>query len=77
MERPDINNFLNKHCRIKLRSGKEVFGILWEESAEGRLYFSSAGDRQNKFRHNPKDTALSLDPEDIIYAEALRDQMAS
>ena len=77
MERADIQGYLDKHCRFKLRSGKEVYGVLWQDQPEGSLYFSSAGDRVSPDRHELKDTALSLDPEDIIYVEQLRDQMAS
>lgn len=75
MVRADINHFLEKHCRIKLRSGKEVYGILWRDGREDKLFFSSAGDRTKA--HQLRDTALSLDAEDIIFAEQLPDQMAS
>jgi len=79
MERTDIRSFLDKHCRFRLRSGKEVFGVLWEDNSalEPAYFFSSAGDREKPYHHDLKDTALSLDPDDIIFAEALRDQMAS
>lgn len=77
MDRSDIQGFLDKHCRFRLRSGKEVYGVLWQDPSEGLLYFSSAGDRVGPDRKDLKDTALSLDPDDIIYVEQLRDQMAS
>lgn len=77
MDRSDIKSYLDKHCRFRLRSGREVYGVLWEERNEGSLFFSSAGDRKAPSRLDLSDTALSLDPEDIIFAEALHDQMAS
>lgn len=77
MDRSDIKGYLEKHCRIRLRSGRDVYGVLWEERNEGGLFFSSAGDRQTPGLLNLKDTALSLNPDDIIFAETLRDQMAS
>jgi len=77
MDRSDIIGYLDKHCRIRLRSGRDVYGVLWEECNEGGLFFSSAGDRQTPSLLDIKDTALSLDPDDIIFAETLIDQMAS
>lgn len=75
MVRADINHFLEKHCRFRLRSGKEVYGILWRDSNEGNLFFSSASERIKP--HKLRDTALSLNADDIIFAEQLQDQMAS
>ena len=77
MDRSDIKGYLDKHCRFRLRSGRDVYGILWEERSEGCLYFSSAGDHRTPGSLAQKDTALSLDPDDIIFAEKLRDHMAS
>ncbi len=30
MEAREIQTFFEKHCKFKLRSGKEIFGVIWE-----------------------------------------------
>lgn len=30
MDFAHIRSYTHKHCRFKLRSGKEVFGVIWE-----------------------------------------------
>ncbi len=30
MDTAHIRHFTHTHCRFKLRSGKEVFGVIWE-----------------------------------------------
>ena len=53
MELTRIRPFAHKHCRFKLRSGKEVFGVIWEVETTDktglvgeskRLYFASIRD---------------------------------
>lgn len=70
-----LQSFLNKHCRIKLRSGKEVFGVLWEELCgnEKNLFFASKYEHQ-KLLKNPisKDSAkLAVQFEDILGVERI------
>lgn len=31
MEKTELQRFYHQYCRFKLKSGKEVFGIIWEE----------------------------------------------
>ena len=54
MHRPELKTYYNQPCRFKLRSGKEVFGVIWTENEE--LLFASietykafAKDKQDKF----------------------------
>jgi len=52
MNRKDIATYFDKYCRFKLRSGKEVYGVIWE-NAQGEMvehYFASAVER-DKFKH--------------------------
>ena len=53
MELARIRPFAHKHCRFKLRNGKEVYGVIWEvqthdsataETPEDRLFFASVRD---------------------------------
>ena len=39
----ELQTFFHHHCKIKLRSGKEVFGVLWKELTETdkAIYFAS------------------------------------
>ncbi len=76
MERSIFKNFEKRHCRFKMKSGKEVFGIMWEESSTDnkfRYYFSSSGDYQRL--KNRLQTALyaiyPLDLNEIVYAEVI------
>ena len=43
MKYDELQRYFNHHCRIKLRSGKEVFGVLWEEmnSTDKAICFAS------------------------------------
>ena len=74
MELNRIRNYANKHCRFKLRSGKEVFGVIWEvESADARkLFFASIGDYE-RLQRDPKKpvNVIDLRPEEIIQVESI------
>lgn len=73
MELSRIRNFTNKHCRFKLRSGKEVFGVVWEVEAneEKKLFFASVRDYE-RFQRDQRQpiNVLSLRPEEIMAAES-------
>ncbi len=74
MELSHIRRYYAQHCRFKLRSGKEVYGVLWEvESAGGtRLFFASARDYE-RFQHDPRQpiAVIPMMPEEIMMAENL------
>ena len=44
-----LHTLLNKPCRFRLRSGKDIYGIIWEVNSKNgiRHYFTSAS-LQNK-----------------------------
>lgn len=71
---PDIQNFLHTPCRFRLRSGREVFGVVWEVSHknENRLCFASIGDYE-RLRRDPLQpiNTVALLPDEIMIAERL------
>jgi hypothetical protein len=75
-----IRNFYNKHCRFKLRSGKEVYGVIWEvesperpDMPEGgrRLYFASIRDYERLQHERAPVQVIPMQPEEIVLAESL------
>lgn len=81
MEITSIRDFAHKHCRFKLRSGKEVFGVIWEvetqdaqagPSGDKRLFFASIRDyeRLQTVPHGPV-SVIDMRPEEIMHAERL------
>lgn len=70
----NIRDFMHAHCRFRLRSGREVFGVVWEDGsqAERRLRFASLGDyeRSHKDPQHPIE-AIPMLPEEILLAERL------
>jgi hypothetical protein len=47
MDPSQLSNFIDKYCRFKLRSGKEVYGVIWKNSVGNQVihYFASAVER--------------------------------
>jgi hypothetical protein len=74
MDLTHIRDFTNKHCRFKLKSGKEVYGVIWEvETGESvRLYFASVRDYE-RFQHDPQQpvSVVPMQPEEIVYVQDL------
>lgn len=79
MRYDEIQAYFNHHCRIKLRSGKEVFGVLWEEmnETERAIYFASNVEHKKlmsrrKSNHQGQATGqLKVTSEDILGIEPL------
>ncbi len=71
---PNIREIMHAHCRFRLRSGREVYGVVWEVEAneECRLYFASIGEYE-RARRDPRRPmeVVAMMPEDIIVAERL------
>ncbi len=69
--------FLNQHCRFILRSGKEVFGVIWKVQSQGNTdeyYFSSISDHERYLKiQDPEviDNKMTLNLDDVILAERL------
>ena len=80
MELARIRPFAHKHCRFKLRNGKEVYGVIWEvqthapsaEQAEQRLFFASVRDYE-RLQLVPDGPVQVIDmrPEEIINVESI------
>ena len=80
MKRTDILTYNEQHCKFRLKSGKEVFGIIWETMKQDTVvhYFSSAVARiryKNAEALNDVETCKNLvtevNIEEIISAEPL------
>ena len=59
-------------CRFRLKSGKEVYGVIWEKAQPGKAsyYFASLSERYN---HNLRNNSIGImiDIEDVIGSELL------
>lgn len=79
MTRSDLIAYYHRHCRLRLRSGKEVFGVLWEdEHSRDKLCFASYGEHKAwrqamelKQSDRAQRLAQEVSPEDIIAVESL------
>jgi hypothetical protein len=80
MDLSHIRGLANKHCRFKLRSGKEVYGVVWEvestdRSGQGldskRLFFASIRDYERLCAEGTPVHVIPIQPEEIVWAESL------
>jgi hypothetical protein len=80
MEVSHIRTFAHTHCRFKLRSGKEVYGVIWEvegTDAQGTpgggklLFFSSIRDYERMRTEGAPVQVVPMEPEEIVWAERL------
>ncbi len=70
----NLREFVHAPCRFRLRSGREVFGVVWEVvTKDGHgLWFATIGDYE-RFRRNPHRPieAIPMPADDILLAERL------
>lgn len=79
MTKEDLIAYYHRHCRLRLRSGKEVFGVLWEdEQNRDKLCFASHDEHKSwrqamelKQSDRAHRLAHTVNPEDIIAVESL------
>ena len=80
MTRIDILNYNELPCRFKLRSGKEIFGVIWETVKQDKVvhYFTSTIGRiryKNAEQLNDFETCEQLKTEvnleEIVFVEPL------
>lgn len=80
MEISHIRSFAHAHCRFKLRSGKEVFGVIWEvestaphgtATSDKRFFFSSIGDYERMRSQGTAVQVIPMEAEEIMWAERL------
>lgn len=73
-----IQSLFHHHCRIKLRSGKEVFGVVWKNlsDTDKAIYFASYIEHKKLMAEKLStsenyDKLLKLEIEDIMGIEPL------
>ena len=80
MDFAHIRKYTHQHCRFKLRSGKEIYGVVWEvetsESMSGtnaakRLFFASVRDYELLQRDGTPVHVIPMQPEEIVGVESL------
>lgn len=81
MDIAHIRDFTHMHCRFKLRSGKEVFGVIWEvetatqraEETEGSFFFFASVREYERLQHDPEQPigVIPMRAEEIVLAERL------
>jgi len=73
MENSKFKYFENRPCKFVLKSGKIVFGVIWEEINKGcnsEYFFTSNGEFKKK-RENLSSNAYNINLDDLIHAELL------
>lgn len=73
-----IQSLFHHHCKIKLRSGKEVFGVVWKNlsDTDKAIYFASYIEHKKLMAEkisssNNHNKLLKLEIEDILGIELL------
>lgn len=72
------NEFLqvnDRPCRFKLKSGKEVFGVVWENAGDIQpvYFFATLGERFDS--RNKTNFGVNIDLEDIVGAELINSSL--
>ena len=72
------DHIFNEHCRFKLKSGKEVYGIIWQVSVEDApAYFFTSASQKEKIETSEtrlemiQELGLELDINDVMMSENL------
>ena len=73
MTRAEFIAINDQPCRFKLKTGKEVFGVIWEKPQPGGTgyYFASLSERFNRSYRNSASIGMMIDLEDVVGAELL------
>ena len=74
MDLSRIQPYAHKHCRFKLRSGKEVFGVIWDVEVAGdrKLFFASVRDYERLQREPQRPVSIiDMQPEEIVHVERI------
>ena len=79
MDFAHIRQYARRHCRFKLRSGKEIYGVVWEvETSDGvgsgahkRLFFASVRDYERLQNSASPVHVIPMQPEEIVGVESL------
>tara|TARA_B110000305_G_scaffold201290_1_gene228997 strand:- start:446 stop:685 length:240 start_codon:yes stop_codon:yes gene_type:complete len=72
------DHIFNEHCRFKLKSGKEVYGIIWQVSVEDLpAYFFTSASQKDKIETSQnrlemiQELGFELDINDVVMSENL------
>lgn len=74
MNDKDLQRFHHQHCRFKLKSGKEVFGVIWQDEGinPDEVHFASVRDHEAYVSNNGSVGSMQLmKTREIVYAENL------
>jgi hypothetical protein len=65
----------DRPCRFKLKSGKEVFGVIWENSTVGKssYFFATLSERYDA--RNNANFGMAIDLDDIVGAELINSSL--
>lgn len=72
MTQSEFRAYNDQPCRFRLKSGKEVFGVIWEKPQPGNTsyYFASLSERFNRSMRNSS-IGMMIDIDDVVGAELL------
>jgi hypothetical protein len=75
MTRSEFIQVNDRPCRFKLKSGKEFFGVIWENTTEGEsaYYFATMGERFDP--RNQKNFGVPVQLDEIVGAELLNSSL--
>lgn len=74
MQSVDLGFYMESPCRFILRSGKEVFGRIFETTAksDSEYYFASNGEFMKwKNSNEDKKIGIKIKVDDIVYVEKI------
>jgi|TARA_B110000483_G_scaffold178598_1_gene211194 hypothetical protein len=72
------DHIFNEHCRFKLKSGKEIYGIIWQVNIEDEpAYFFTSASQKEKIEASEnrlemiKELGFELDINEVLMSENL------
>lgn len=68
----EFRAYNDQPCRFRMKSGKEVFGVIWEKPQMGDVsfYFASLSERYSGTKRNSS-IGMMINIEDVVGAELL------
>ena len=76
MDNASLTRYYDKPCKFKLRSGKDIYGVVWKEGneLEETYYFSSSEDYNQIKTKGVMNSSLKtpVNINDIVAAEMLQ-----
>lgn len=75
MTRSEFLAVNDRPCRFKLKSGKEFFGVIWENTADSPpvYFFATMGERFDT--RNKSNVGVTVDLDDIVGAELINSSL--